>query len=93
MANILWENGADARHNELVNVECIIRQYFSEADGGIFGKRSPNDDTRVIFKGRYFTLEINERWDYFNLLGTTDAEFCEVARYYSTLSADKVKTH
>lgn len=74
------------RAHEFEKVKELIKDYYSDANCGIFNSRNIAGDTMsTIFLGEYFTLDICFGWAYFEVFGTTDKEFKELKKIYEKM--------
>lgn len=75
-----------SRENEFLKVKEIIKEYYDDACCGLYDTRNIAGDYMTnIFRGKYFTLDICYYYEYFEVFGTSYAEFKELEQYYKEL--------
>lgn len=74
------------RFEEFKKVKKIIADFFERAECGIFNTKCiVNDQMFNIFRGKYFKVDICLEYEYFEVFGTTPAEFSKLESYYERL--------
>lgn len=67
-------------------VKAIIREYFDNANCGIFDCRNITGDTmETIYEEDGVTVDICYGYMYFEVFGLSNEEFAEVEKYYHEL--------
>lgn len=78
------------RKQELRKVKKIIKEYYNEANCGLFDARNIVGDIVInIFKGEYFSIDICFHYSYFEVFGTTTKEFEEIKKFYNGLDGER----
>lgn len=72
--------------NNLEKAKEIVKEYYSDAECGIFDSRNiVGDVMKTIYEGEGLTIDICYGWAYFEVFGLSDAEFEELEKYYYSL--------
>lgn len=80
------ESKDNMREKEFKKVKELIKEFYEQADCGIFNTRNiAGDSMMTIFNGEYFTLDICFSWAYFEVFGTTEEEFAELTELYNSM--------
>jgi len=72
--------------SNLEKAKEVIKEYYNEADCGIFDSRNlVGDSMTTIYEGEGLTIDICHYYSYFEVFGLSDAEFEELEGYYDSL--------
>lgn len=72
--------------DEFIKAKDIIREYFEDANCGLFFTRNTTSDPmETIFKGERIKVDICIVWSYFEIFGLTEEEQKELTDYYDQL--------
>lgn len=86
------ENNVTTREEEFQIVKELIKEFYSQANGGLFDtKNTTGDPMDNLYDGRFFRLDICYSMMYFEVFGTTIKEFRALEKFYNKLEKERKK--
>ena len=86
------ENNVTTREEEYQIVKNLIKQFYDQANGGLFDtKNTTGDPMDNLYDGRFFRLDICYNMMYFEVFGTTIKEFRALEKFYNKLEKERKK--
>ena len=83
------ENNVTTREEEDQVVKNLIKQFYDQANGGLFDtKNTTGDPMDNLYDGRFFRLDICYNMMYFEVFGTTIKEFRALEKFYNKLEKE-----
>ena len=75
-----------SREQEFELIKNLIKTNYEDAKHGLFNCRNVvGDSMETLYDGKHFALDICYYWAYFEVFGTSKAEFTELQKLYKSL--------